>query len=357
MKRAVELAKQAWGMTHPNPMVGAVIVKSGRIIGEGFHEKDGGLHAERNALNSLKESAAGAEMYVSLEPCSTKGRTGACTDAIIKSGIKKVFIGSLDPNPAHAGRAIKVLNEAGIECECGILRDECEDLNIIFNTQIVSQKAMLAIKFAKTKNGKIAEHAGRQSQITSTAAREHLMRWRALFPAIAVGFGTLLSDNPALTIRDKSGERSSRRFLFDRSLNCADLDLSKFKLFSDKFKDMTTVVCDADSPKEKIEFLKNRGVNVLQIPAKRADEGKFWDEFKTALNAQKISGVMVEGGAKILTSIIKSCAADYVFEYTAGKVFDAADALDAFACPAPEIKNPILESLPPDECRRGFLQK
>lgn len=214
---------------------------------------------------------------------------------------------------------------------------------------------MLAIKYARTKNGKIAEHAGRQSQITSAAAREHLMRWRALFPAIAVGFGTLVADNPSLTIRDGKGERSNRRFLFDRSLNCADLDLSKFKLFSDNFKDMTTVICDADSPNEKISFLKDCGVNVLQIQAKRADERKFWDEFKISLNKQRISGIMVEGGAKILTSIIKSGAADYVFEYTADKIFEAADALDAFACPAPTIKNPIVEELPPDECRRGFV--
>ncbi|MBR4598052.1 MAG: bifunctional diaminohydroxyphosphoribosylaminopyrimidine deaminase/5-amino-6-(5-phosphoribosylamino)uracil reductase RibD, partial [Opitutales bacterium] len=247
MKRAIELARNAWGKTHPNPMVAAVTVKDGKIIGEGFHKKDGDLHAERNALNSLKESAAGAEMYVSLEPCSTKGRTGACTDAIIASGIKKVFIGALDPNPAHAGRAVEILKNAGIECVCGILPKECADLNIIFNSSIVSKTAMLAIKFAQTKNGKIAEHKGKPSPITSASARAHLMRYRELFPAIAAGFGTLISDNPSLTIRDEIGERSNFRFLLDRSLNCAELNLSSFRLFSDKFSEKTTVVCDAEA--------------------------------------------------------------------------------------------------------------
>lgn len=353
MSRALELAKLAWGKTHPNPMVGALIVKDGKIISEGFHKKDGDLHAERNAINALTQSPEGATIYVSLEPCSTKGRTGACTDAIIASGIKKVVIGTLDPNPDHAGKAAGIFQRAGIECKIGILEKECRDLNIIFNHFITKKNALLAIKYAQTKNGKIAEKRGAPSQITSEAARKHLMRYRALFPAIAVGFGTLAADNPSLTIRDESGESSNARFILDRNLNCAKLNLSNYKVFSDKFKDKTTVVCDLDAPDENLELLESKGVKILQIKTRREEEKLFWQKLKVDI---KLPAIMVEGGAKILTSIAQNKAADYAFEYTAEKTFENTDALDAFDCPAPEIKNPVLEKLPPDICIRGFLQ-
>lgn len=353
MRRALELAHLAWGKTHPNPMVGAVIVKGGKIIAEGYHKKDGDLHAERNAINSLTQSPEGATIYVSLEPCSTKGRTGACTDAIIASGIKKVVIGTLDPNPAHAGKAIGILENAGIECKVGVLEKECRDLNIIFNHFITEKNALLAIKYAQTKNGKIAEKRGVPSQITSEVARAHLMHYRALFPAIAVGFGTLLADNPSLTVRDESGESSNARFILDRNLNCAKLNLSNYKVFSDKFKDLTTVVCDLGAPIENLEFLKSKGVKTLQIKTRREEEKLFWQNLKVDI---KLPAIMVEGGAKILTSIARCNAADYAFKYIAEKVFENTDALDAFDCPAPEIKNPVLEKLPPDICIRGFLQ-
>ena len=352
MSRALELAKLAWGKTHPNPMVGAVIVKDGKIISEGFHKKDGDLHAEKNAINALTQSPEGATIYVSLEPCSTKGRTGACTDAIIASGIKKVVIGTLDPNPDHAGKAAGIFQRAGIECKIGILEKECRDLNIIFNHFITKKNALLAIKYAQTKNGKIAEKRGAPSQITSEAARKHLMRYRALFPAIVVGFGTLLADNPSLTIRDESGETSNARFILDRNLNCAKLNLQNYKVFSDKFKDKTTVVCDLDAPDENLEFLKSKGVKILQIKTRRAEEKPFWQKLKVDI---KLPAIMVEGGAKILTSVVQNKVADYAFEYTAEKTFENTDALDAFDCPAPEIKNPISISLPPDVCVRGFL--
>ena len=352
MSRALELAKLAWGKTHPNPMVGAVIVKDGKIISEGFHKKDGDLHAERNAINALTQSPEGATIYVSLEPCSTKGRTGACTDAIIASGIKKVVIGTLDPNPDHAGKAAGIFQRAGIECKIGILEKECRDLNIIFNHFITKKNALLAIKYAQTKNGKIAEKRGAPSQITSEAARKHLMRYRALFPAIAVGFGTLAADNPSLTIRDESGESSNARFILDRNLNCAKLNLPNYKVFSDKFKDKTTVVCDLDAPDENLELLESQGVKILQIKTRREEEKLFWQKLKVDI---KLPAIMVEGGAKILTSIARCNAADYAFKYIAEKVFENTDALDAFDCPAPEIKNPISISLPPDVCVRGFL--
>ncbi len=352
MQRALELAKLAWGKTHPNPMVGAVIVKDGKVIGEGYHKKDGDLHAERNAINSLTENPKGATIYVTLEPCSTKGRTGACTDAIISCGIKKVVIGTLDPYPNHVGKALEVFKNANIECTCGVLEKECQDLNFIFNHFITKKSALLCIKYAQTKNGKIAEHRGSPSQITSQAARKHLMRYRALFPAIAVGYGTLVADNPSLTIRNDNTETCNRRFILDRNLNCAYLDTQNYKVFSDNFKDKTTVVCDLDCPQKKFEILKNKGINILQINSKRNEENLFWQKLKEEI---ALPAIMIEGGAQIFTSIVRNQAADYAIEYTAPKVFENPEALNAFDCPPVQIKNLISENLPPDTCTRGLL--
>lgn len=355
MRLALENAKKAWGQTHPNPMVGAVIVRDGRILSQGFHEHDGGLHAERNAINALQESAKGADIYVTLEPCSTHGRTGACTDAIISSGISRVFIGSLDPNPLHAGRALEVLKQANIECFCGILKDECEELNIIFNHSITTKRALLAIKVAQTKNGKIAEVKGKPSFITERSARENAHLYRKLFPAIAVGFGTLLSDNPSLTSRlNSQAETCPVRFIFDRSLKSCEIELSKFKVFSDSFKDKTYIVCDSDSDPQKIEKLKSQKINILQIPTKRNEEKLFWQCFKEELFKMRLTGVIIEGGSQILTSLINTQEADYFFEYTSPKIFDDS-ALNAYNAPRPKIVNPKIENLAPDTLLHGFI--
>lgn len=356
MARALELAKLAWGRTHPNPMVGAVIVKNGKIISEGYHKRDGEAHAEINAIRNLKEPAEGAEIYVTLEPCSTKGRTGACCDAIIANKFKRVIIGTLDPNPAHSGKALEVLRGANIEVKCAVLQRECADLNFIFNYAITHNTALLAIKYAQTKNGKIALSAGKPSRITEAAARGHAMLYRKLFPAIAVGFGTLVSDNPSLTFRSGDFESSPARFVFDRSLKCDDLNLENYKLFSDKFKDKSFIVCDADSPQSKADSLLKKGLNVVRLNAERGKDAEFWKAFKDYLFAGRLSGVIVEGGSKILSSIANSGSQDYIFEYTSDKVFPDG-ALPAFDSARPEIENPKFADLPPDTCRFGFAKK
>ncbi len=356
MARALELAKLAWGQTHPNPMVGAVIVKNGKIISEGYHKKDGEAHAEINAIRNLKEPAEGAEIYVTLEPCSTKGRTGACCDAIIANKFKRVIIGTLDPNPLHSGRALDVLKKANIEVKYNVLKDECENLNFIFNYTITHKTALLAIKYAQTKNGKIALNAGQPSRITEEAAREHAMHYRKLFPAIAVGFGTLVSDNPSLTFRSGNFESSSARFVFDRSLKCDALNLGNYKLFSDKFKDKSFIVCDANSPQSKIDSLRKKGLNVVSLNSERDNDAKFWKAFKDYLFVNRLSAVIVEGGSKILSSIANSHSQDYVFEYTSDKVFPDS-ALPAFDSAKPQIENPQFADLAPDTCKFGFAKK
>lgn len=201
MRRAVELAAQGWGETHPNPMVGALVVRGREIVGEGYHERAGEAHAEVNALREAGPRARGATLYVTLEPCSTHGRTPPCNDAIIEAGIERVVIGALDPNPLHEGRGLRALQQAGITVTTGILRDECSDLNLIFNHWITTGQPMIAAKVATSIDGLIATHAGDSRWITGEAARSDVHRWRRYFPAIAIGANTVLKDNPRLTVR------------------------------------------------------------------------------------------------------------------------------------------------------------
>src|SRR5947199_7538807 len=172
MRRALELARRVWGATHPNPTVGAVIVEEGQIVGEGATAPDGGPHAERLALLARgKTPRPGATLYVTLEPCSTQGRTGACTDAIIAAGIKRVVVGATDPNPEHAGRGFEVLRAAGVEVIDGVLARECSDLNLVFNHWITQGGPMIAAKSATTLDGKIAARTGESRWITNPASR------------------------------------------------------------------------------------------------------------------------------------------------------------------------------------------
>ena len=244
MRRAIDLAKKAWGNTSPNPMVGAVLVKNGKIISEGYHTRDGFPHAEIECLRASKESPEGATLYVTLEPCSTRGRTGACCDAIKQAKIAEVKIGTLDPNPAHKGRALQIFNDSSIKCEYGILEQECTELNFIFNFAITQNKPLVALKYAISSDGKISEKQGVQTRITGEQAKVDVMKWRRLFSAIAVGYGTLRADNPALTSRGfKEDEHSPTRLIFDAHLNIAkNDDVKKFKVFSDQFADKTFVV-------------------------------------------------------------------------------------------------------------------
>lgn len=184
MRQALALARRNWGQTHPNPMVGALIVEEGRVVSEGSHAEDGGPHAERIALSTLgRRPREGAVLYVTLEPCSTTGRTGACTDAIIAAGIRRVVVGSPDPNPAHSGRGFDVLRSAGIDVVPGVLETDCADLNLIFNHWIRRDTPLLAAKAGMTMDGKIACRTGESRWITNEASRADVHRWRRLFPA------------------------------------------------------------------------------------------------------------------------------------------------------------------------------
>lgn len=201
MKRAIELAKKGIGYTNPNPIVGCVVVKNDEIISEGYHEKIGGFHAERNALTNCKEDTTGAELYVTLEPCCHYGKTPPCTEIIIEKNIKKVYVGSMDPNKLVAGKGVKILEENGIEVECGVLKDECDKLNEVFFHYITNKTPYVVMKYAMTMDGKIACENGDSKWVTGEKARETVQNMRKKYMGIMVGINTVLEDNPMLNCR------------------------------------------------------------------------------------------------------------------------------------------------------------
>ncbi len=317
MTRAIEIAKIANGKTHPNPLVGAVIVENGKIAAEGFHEKAGTAHAEKIALKNFgKKASAGTTLFVTLEPCSTKGKTGACTDAILASGIKKVVVGATDPNPAHRGNGLKILRERGIEVVSGVLEKECENLNPIFNHFIQKNSPLFAAKCALFEDGKMFEVRGKQTQITGTEARKNVMRERQYFPAIAAGAGTILSDNPALTARLGNDVFCPIRFVFDRSGKTLS-EAKNLKIFTDEFSSKTVFVTSETASGAAKKNLEKFGVKILSFPSSN-NVPAFWKNFRSYCFENSIFGVYFEGGEILLKSLFAAQEADFLFAYVAG---------------------------------------
>jgi diaminohydroxyphosphoribosylaminopyrimidine deaminase/5-amino-6-(5-phosphoribosylamino)uracil reductase len=320
MRRALELARGVWGTTHPNPMVGAVIVEEGHIVAEGATAPDGGPHAERLALLARgKTPRPGAIMYVTLEPCSTHGRTGACTDAIIASGIKHVVIGATDPNPAHAGRGFEVLRAAGIEVVTGVLQRQCEDLNLVFNHWITRGEPLIAAKVASTMDGKIACRTGESKWITNEASRADVHRWRRLFPGIAVGAMTILKDNPRLSARPPGEvEWCPWRFVFDGLLRTV-VDKNLPDVFTDEFRERTIVVTTPHGGLGYVRKLREMGIKVwtFDSPTQRVP----FADFRKKCAEERVAGVLVEGGAQLISELVRARQLDYLFAYHAPVLF------------------------------------
>jgi len=324
MGRALELARRAWGRTHPNPLVGALVVEDGVVVAEGWHARDGGPHAERVALANLgRRPRPGATMVVTLEPCSTAGRTGACCEAIKAAGVARVVIGATDPNPAHAGRGVEVLRAAGIEVISGVRAAECAELNLIFNHWITRGRPLIAGKIATTRDGFSRPPAGAGRWITGAAARENVHHWRRLFPAIAVGAGTVRADDPALTRRWREADGSEQedcgwRFVFDGSLSTAGGAESAWpRVYSDRWRERTIVVTGVAADAATRARLEAAGVRVWAQETTRGATG--WAEFSRRCAAERISGVYVEGGAELLADALAAGALDYGFWYRAPK--------------------------------------
>ena len=317
MKRALELAKKGAGHTSPNPMVGCVVVKDGRIVTEGYHERYGEFHAERNALTRCEEDLTGAEMYVTLEPCCHQGNTPPCTDIIIERSIGKVYVGSMDPNPKVAGKGGKILQEHGIEVETGVLEKECLALNEIFFYYITTGMPYVAMKYAMTLDGKIASCTGDSKWVTGETARHHVHELRKQYSAILAGIGTVLADDPMLNCRIEEGV-DPVRVVCDSSL--------RIPLSSQLVKtagDIPVIVAYAKENPEKEKALLQAGVELISAGRDgRVDLAVLMRE----LGKRKIDSVLVEGGGAIHGSLLKSGLVQKIFCYLAPKLIGGREA-------------------------------
>ena len=315
MLQAIQLAKQGEGWTNPNPMVGAVIVKNGRIIGKGYHKKCGELHAERNAIASLTESAEGATIYVTLEHCCHYGKTPPCTEAIIEQKIKRVVIGSRDPNPKVSGKGIKMLQEAGIEVIEDFMREECDRLNPVFFHYITTKTPYVVMKYAMTLDGKIATKTGASKWITGEAARAEVQHMRHRYMGIMAGIGTVLADDPMLNVRVE-GWKSPIRILCDSGLRIP-LDGQIVKS-AGKYR---TIVAYADSEntEAKRKRLHEMGVETICCP----DENNQVDLKKLMkyLGEEGIDSILLEGGGTLNDSALRAGIVQEVQAFIAPKLF------------------------------------
>ena len=318
MERAIELAKRARGFTSPNPMVGAVIVKAGRVIGEGYHERCGELHAERNALASLTESAEGATIYVTLEPCCHYGKTPPCTEAIIEHKLAKVVIGSRDPNPLVSGKGAAILRKAGIEVVEDFMREECDAINPIFFHYITTKRPYVAMKYAMTMDGKIATRTGASKWITGEAARNHVQTLRHAYKGIMVGIGTVLADNPMLNCRMQGGI-DPVRIVCDTHLRIP-MDCQIVQTADT----IETILATSTNEKEKIDQLIKKGVQILQIPEK--DGCIDLNLLMQTLGEKGIDSILLEGGGRLNDSFLREKLIQKAYVYLAPKIFGGEDA-------------------------------
>ena len=315
MLQAIQLAKQGEGWTNPNPMVGAVIVKNGRIIGKGYHKKCGELHAERNAIASLTESAEGATIYVTLEPCCHYGKTPPCTEAIIEQKIKRVVIGSRDPNPKVSGKGIKMLQEAGIEVIEDFMREECDRLNPVFFHYITTKTPYVVMKYAMTLDGKIATKTGASKWITGEAARAEVQHMRHRYMGIMAGIGTVLADDPMLNVRVE-GWKSPIRILCDSGLRIP-LDGQIVKS-AGKYR-TSVAYADSENTEAKRKRLHEMGVETICCP----DENNQVDLKKLMkyLGEEGIDSILLEGGGTLNDSALRAGIVQEVQAFIAPKLF------------------------------------
>ncbi len=342
MRRAITLARNGIGFVNPNPLVGAVIVKNGRIIGEGWHEQYGQPHAERNALANCTESPEGAELFVTLEPCCHYGKQPPCTEAIIQAKIKKVYVGSADPNPLVAGKGVQQLRNAGIEVETAVCQAECDKLNRIFFHYITKKMPYCLMKIAMTADGKTATRAGFSKWITNEASRQHVHELRKQFSAVMCGIGTVLADNPSLTCRIENPSNPTR-IICDTHLR-----ISTECTVVRTAKEVPTIIATSSSDTGRIEKLREFGVQILKVPD---EEGHInLKILMKKLGEQGIDSVLLEGGSHMHESALRAGIVQHVQIYIAPKIFGGVSAKtavggvgvteveEAYQLSAPEIR-------------------
>lgn len=318
MLRAIELAKKGMGFTNPNPMVGAVIVKDDRIIGEGYHERCGQLHAERNAIASLTESAEGATIYVTLEPCCHYGKTPPCTEAILENKIARVVIGSRDPNPLVAGKGAAFLRENGVEVIEDFCRKQCDAINDIFFYHITKKKPYVTCKYAMTIDGKIATHTGDSKWITGEAARADVHKKRAHYAVIMAGIGTVLADDPLLNARIPEAHQPVR-VIVDTNLRIP-MDSQIVKTAREY---STIIACSEQAANSDVaKLLIEKGVEILGLPLK--DNHVDLKLLSDKLYEMGYDSILIEGGGTLHEAAFASGIVNHIAAYIGPKIFGGA---------------------------------
>jgi len=309
MKRALALAARGKGDTSPNPMVGAVVVRGNRIVGEGYHHRAGEPHAEVIALANSGKLSRGAQLFLNLEPCTHTGRTPPCTPLVISSGVKRVVVGMTDPNPKVAGRGIRAMRRAGIDVKVGVLENECRRLNEVFIHWITVGEPFCVLKAAMSIDGKIATRRGDSQWITSAQSRRDVHRLRAQVDAVLVGAGTVRADDPSLTARDVKVRRQPKPVILSTNFDLP----KKSKVFDHPAGCLVATSSKAGASRRK--SLENRGVEVVTLPTKG---GMIqWRPLLEELAGRDITSVLIEGGGRVFGSAIESGAVRKVVIYAA----------------------------------------
>ena len=335
MRRAIELAKKGGGYVHPNPLVGCVIVKDDEIIAEGYHEKYGEFHAERNALTRCKTETKGASLYVTLEPCCHYGKTPPCTEIIIEKGIKKVFVGILDPNPLVAGKGVKMLQDAGIEVEVGLCEDEIREMNKVFLKYITTKRPYVIMKTAMTLDGKIAAYTGDSKWVTNEESRKMVHELRSELAGVIVGIGTVLADDPMLTCRLEGKHHQPVRIVVDSNLRIpVDSQLVKTA------KEYRTIVAcrhfdRSEAERSEVEksslnvnkqkgfldslrSLEMTGIELLECQSN--NNHVDINDLMTKLGAMGVDSLLLEGGGTLNAAFLEAGCVDEVWAFIAPKI-------------------------------------
>ncbi len=314
MGKALILARRGLGKTSPNPMVGAVVVKEGKILGKGYHRRYGGDHAEVIALRNTRGNVKGASMYVTLEPCCHHGWTPPCVDALIGAGMGRVVVGTPDPNPRVNGKGIQILKDHGIQVKVGVLEQRCRELNEAYFKYMQTGMPLVTLKFAQSLDGRIATKTGRSQWLSSPEALRLAHRLRSIHDGVLVGIGTILVDDPRLTVRLVKG-KNPRRIIVDSGLRIPPTA----KVLNAEGVDETIIAATEKADQAKAQGLKGLGAEILWAAGNQRGEVDMKDLLEK-LGRMGITSVLVEGGARIITSLLREGLADKIIILMAPKL-------------------------------------
>lgn len=363
MQEAIELAKRGGGWVNPNPQVGCVIEKNGKIIGRGWHSCFGAPHAEREALANCLQNGNnpdGSTVYVTLEPCAHQGKTPPCADALVQAGVKRVVIGSSDPNPLVQSKGIKTLEAAGISVQVGVCQEACDALNVPFFHYIQTKTPFVIAKMAMTLDGKVATRKGASQWITGVEARARVHEDRSRYAAVMVGIGTVEADEPMLTARPGLPQGHQAHQPLRVVVDTFGRISMKSALMQSAHEFPTAIICSAAS-EERMKKLERAGCHVIHVPSAQKDCIQLKSALKK-LGKMGIDSVMVEGGPSLMGSFFDEQLIDYAQVYIAPKLFGGKDAPSpilgrgaAFPQEAAFLKNPLITQLGNDILVEGHV--